>query len=118
MKTICTIVEINIEGYDIINHPGQSTPITFLFQKETSVESIPLTFIETIIVTVNKSISVTVNKSISVTINKSILENVNNDIQEISIEDFLQKSTLSITSNINDLQETSNNKNKSAKLNK
>ncbi|CAG8740121.1 29894_t:CDS:2, partial [Racocetra persica] len=33
MKNICIAVGIDINGHDIVNHSGRSTPITFLFQK-------------------------------------------------------------------------------------
>lgn len=33
MKDICIAVGIDINGRDIVNHSGRSTPITFLFQK-------------------------------------------------------------------------------------
>ncbi|CAG8635936.1 12630_t:CDS:2 [Cetraspora pellucida] len=33
MKNICATVNINLEGRDIVNHSGRSTPITSLFQK-------------------------------------------------------------------------------------
>ncbi|CAG8578017.1 27563_t:CDS:2 [Gigaspora margarita] len=33
MKTICTIVDVDLKNQGIINHSRRSTPITFLFQK-------------------------------------------------------------------------------------
>ncbi|CAG8766940.1 24292_t:CDS:2, partial [Cetraspora pellucida] len=36
MKDICIAVRIDINGHNIVNHSGCSTPITFLFQKKPS----------------------------------------------------------------------------------